>query len=79
MANYIHQLQDELAYKTAALDAILEGIASIETYLNLPKFYPDTTVQRSDIFLRLEETRSQATDAACSKMVECSLLRKGGA
>lgn len=43
----------------AQVAGLLDGMAQIESYLNLPKFHEDTTVQTNDIRLRLVEAAAE--------------------
>lgn len=55
---YINTLQEENAALKAEIAGLREGIGRLESYLSLPKFREDPTVQVSDIFLRLEEIKT---------------------
>lgn len=60
---YINQLQNENTELKAEVEALREGLANIRGYLNLPKFGVDVMVNKSDIFLRIEETLQNADRA----------------
>lgn len=53
--NYIKKLEKEVRELKAYISGINDGVDDIRRYLNLPKFYEDTTVQRADIFNRLQD------------------------
>jgi hypothetical protein len=52
--NYIHQLQQRVAELEQDKSDARDGVMEMLTYLHSSKFHNDTTVQTSDIFLRLE-------------------------
>jgi hypothetical protein len=58
--NYIKQLQAQVKAQDAELISIYESLQDIQRYLSLPKFESDTTVQVSDIFLRINELKHNA-------------------
>ena len=53
----------ELAAAKARLDALEQGITDLRAYLISEKFHVDTTVQVTDVLLRLSEARTHALDA----------------
>lgn len=57
--NYIKRLEMELQEANQDKVEVLAGIDELFRYLSLPKFEEDTTVQVSDIFLRLQHLRNQ--------------------
>jgi hypothetical protein len=65
--NYIKRLQKENKAKDAKIEALEEGLHSIESYLSLPKFREEYRfagyANVSDIFLRIAEVRRAADDA----------------
>ncbi len=62
--NYIKRLQQEVATHEAQITATAEGIALLRSYLMSSKFHSDTTVQVSDVLLRLAELESHAQACA---------------
>tara|TARA_R110000803_G_scaffold183400_1_gene245744 strand:- start:568 stop:774 length:207 start_codon:yes stop_codon:yes gene_type:complete len=62
--NYIKQLQAQVKSQDVELTSIYESLQEIQRYLSLPKFESDTTVQVSDIFLRINELKHNATNAS---------------
>lgn len=60
MTNYIHRLQNENEAKARQVEELEAGIADLVSYLTSPKFNDDTTVQVSDVLLRLSEIKSAA-------------------
>ena len=56
--NYIKKLQLDNRRAAAELKALEDGMTALRVYLSSPKFHEDTTVQVSDIFLRLDEMKS---------------------
>lgn len=67
--NYIKRLQSELKTANAKLHSIDESLMDIERYLMLPKFTDDPTVQKQDIFNRIDDLKN----AAFSAGFECHL------
>jgi hypothetical protein len=51
--NYIHTLQERVAYLEKELGEQQAKERELVTYLALPKFWQDTTVQVTDILHRL--------------------------
>lgn len=57
MSNWITNLKEESARKDREIAQLRQGLNDILGYLNLPKFHEDTTVQISDIILRIQEIK----------------------
>jgi hypothetical protein len=53
--NYINQLQDENKELKAQIKAAEIAIQEFRTHLTIPKFWEDTTIQVSDVDMRLLE------------------------
>ena len=53
----------ELAAAQAELKELKDRLSDLQSYLQLPKFYDDTTVQVEDIYRRIWHARNCATDA----------------
>ena len=60
--NYIKSLQYQVGAAEAEIQSLKDSIDTLRRYINLPKFRDDTTVQVSDIHLRLDEMISTATN-----------------
>jgi hypothetical protein len=52
-SNYIHTLQDRVAELEQELERQVANEQELVTYLGLPKFWKDPTVQVTDILHRL--------------------------
>lgn len=60
--NYLQRLKSENQALRQAIGAWERGLADLRGYLDSPKFWTDTTVQISDVFMRLTEARCRMTD-----------------
>lgn len=69
MTNYIQTLQDRNRRLESELASIKQGLTDLRVYLSSSKFQVDTTVQVSDIFLRLEEAEAPPKDELVSGSV----------
>ena len=59
-SNHIHRLQDELVSKDAEIDGLREGLSDLIAYLTSDKFASDTSVNVTDVLLRLREAENLA-------------------
>lgn len=60
--NYITRLKKELSQKEREVASLRDGIRVLQSYLTSKKFAVDSTVQVSDVLLRLSEILSAAND-----------------
>ena len=68
--NYIKQLQQTVKEQKREIKELREGYQHLKVYLNLPKFSVDTSVNRNDVLLRIEESLSSANCANDDDVIE---------
>lgn len=63
MTNYIQRLKAEKEAAEREVAALQEGFRDLRRYLQSSKFHDDTTVQASDVLVRLSAIMDQGTSA----------------
>ncbi len=59
--NIVTKLQHKVNAQKAEMEAMQEGLNLLRSYLQSSKFHQDTTVQVSDVLMRLAEAELSAT------------------
>jgi len=77
VGNYIYNLEDDCKEKGAFICGIMSGIMNLRRYLMLPKFEHDTSVNKQDIFNRLEDAIVEAEDLRDSQRALNDKIREG--
>lgn len=70
MTNYIQRLKAEKEAAEREVAALQEGFRDLRRYLLSSKFHDDTTVQASDVLLRLHSIMDQGTAARHQESVQ---------
>lgn len=75
--NYIKKLQDSLTEANAEIAGLKKGMNDIRYYLRLAKFdSPNTTVEKQDIFNRLNDMQDMGDHARYAAAMENKELRR---